>query len=39
MNKSVCENCIQKCIVLPLEKNPKESLFRSLPEDYQSTTP
>ena len=34
MNKSVCENCILKCIVVSLEKNPRKvDLFQAgLPE-------
>ena len=35
MNKSVCKNCIPKCIVVSLEKNPKKVDF--FKPDYQNT--
>ena len=35
MNKSVRENCIPKCIVVSLEKNPKKDDF--FKPDYQNT--
>ena len=35
MNKSVCKNCIPKCIIISLEENPKEVDF--FKPDYQNT--
>ena len=36
MNKSVCENCVSKRIMVSLQKNPKD--VHSYMSDYQNTS-